>query len=55
MQIDLHAIDPELINYFKEIQFTENEFRGWKTTRLMQISRLRNLRKLNSDLKINSN
>jgi nucleoside-diphosphate-sugar epimerase len=45
----------ELINYFKEIQFTENEFRGWKTTRLMQISRLRNLRKLNSDLKINSN
>ncbi len=30
----------ELINYFKEIDFTEKDFRGWKTTRLMQINRL---------------
>ena len=30
----------ELVKYFKEINFTEKDFRGWKTTRLMQINRL---------------
>ncbi len=37
---DLDRGAAELVNYFKEIGFTENEFRGWKTTRLMQINRL---------------
>lgn len=30
----------ELVNYFKMIEFTEQDFRGWKTTRLAQINRL---------------
>lgn len=37
---DLDRGATELVNYFKEINFTEREFRGWKTTRLMQINRL---------------
>lgn len=37
---DLDRGATELVNYFKEIDFTEKEFRGWKTTRLMQINRL---------------
>jgi nucleoside-diphosphate-sugar epimerase len=37
---DLDRGAAELIQYFKEIDFTEKDFRGWKTTRLMQINRL---------------
>lgn len=37
---DLDRGATELVNYFKEIDFTEKDFRGWKTTRLMQINRL---------------
>jgi len=41
----------ELVSYFKEIKFTEQEFRGWKTTRLMQINRLKNQGKLDASLR----
>ena len=43
----------ELVNYFKEIEFTEKDYSGWKTTRLMQINRLREQGKL--DLKLRRN
>lgn len=41
----------ELINYFKEIEFTEQDFRGWKTTRLMQLNRLREQNQLDQKLR----
>ena len=41
----------ELVSYFKEIKFTEQEFRGWKTTRLMQINRLINQGNLDNELR----
>lgn len=41
----------ELVNYFKKIEFSEKEFRGWKTTRLMQINRLRGQGKLDVKLR----
>lgn len=44
----------ELINYFKEINFTEQDFRGWKTTRLMQINRLREQNMLDEKLRFRS-
>ena len=30
----------ELVEFFRKINFTEEDFRGWKTTRLMQLKRL---------------
>jgi nucleoside-diphosphate-sugar epimerase len=44
----------ELINYFKDINFTEQDFRGWKTTRLMQLNRLREQNKLDQKLRYRS-
>jgi hypothetical protein len=44
----------ELINYFKEINFTEQDFRGWKTTRLMQLNRLREQNLLDEKLRFRS-
>jgi len=41
----------ELVNYFKEIEFTEQDFRGWKTTRLMQLNRLRDQNQLDQKLR----
>ena len=41
----------ELINYFNEIKFTEQDFRGWKTTRLMQLNRLREQNQLDQKLR----
>jgi nucleoside-diphosphate-sugar epimerase len=35
----------ELVEYFKKIQFSEKDFRGWKTTRLMQLNRLKEQKK----------
>ena len=48
---DLNRGATELVNYFKEIEFTEKEFRGWKTTRLMQINRLMKQGKLDIKLR----
>ena len=48
---DLDRGATELVNYFKEIEFTEKEFRGWKTTRLMQINRLAEQGKLDVKLR----
>jgi nucleoside-diphosphate-sugar epimerase len=42
----------ELINYFKEVHFTEHDFRGWKTTRLMQLNRLKEQKLLDQKLRI---
>lgn len=42
----------ELINYFKKIELTEQDFRGWKTTRLMQLNRLREQNLLDQKLRI---
>jgi nucleoside-diphosphate-sugar epimerase len=44
--LDLGAA--ELVSYFKKINFTEQDFRGWKTIRLIQLNRLREKNKLDS-------
>ncbi|MDB9934036.1 NAD(P)-dependent oxidoreductase [Candidatus Thioglobus sp.] len=41
----------ELVNYFKKINFTEKDFRGWKTTRLMQLNRLVEKKELDSTMR----
>ena len=41
----------ELVNYFKEIAFQEQDFRGWKTNRLLQIQRLGNQNQLDEKLR----
>jgi nucleoside-diphosphate-sugar epimerase len=51
---DLDRGAAELVNYFKEIDFNEKDFRGWKTTRLMQINRLRQQGFLDEKLRIGS-
>lgn len=38
---DLDKGGKELVNFFDKIKFSEDDFRGWKTTRLMQLKRLR--------------
>jgi nucleoside-diphosphate-sugar epimerase len=50
--LDLGAA--ELVGHFKEINFTEQDFRGWKTTRLMQLNRLRENNELDSTWRKNS-
>ena len=41
----------ELVDFFRKIDFTEQNFRGWKTTRLMQINRLKAAGELDEDLR----
>lgn len=48
---DLDRGASELVEYFKKISFTEQDFRGWKTTRLMQLNRLSDAGALDSSLK----
>ena len=48
---DLDRGAAELVNYFRQIGFTEQGFRGWKTTRLMQITRLGEQGKLDKNLR----
>lgn len=48
---DLDRGAAELVQYFNKIEFAETEFRGWKTTRLMQINRLREQGKLDAKLR----
>lgn len=48
---DLDIGAQELIDYFKKINFKEEDFRGWKTTRLMQIKRLSDLKKIDNQLR----
>ena len=48
---DLDRGAAELVNHFQDIGFTEKEFRGWKTTRLMQINRLSSQGKLDVKLR----
>jgi nucleoside-diphosphate-sugar epimerase len=45
---DLDLGASELVGHFKGINFTEQDFRGWKTTRLMQLNRLRENSELDS-------
>ena len=49
---DLDRGANELVQYFQKINFTEEEFRGWKTTRLMQINCLIKSGKLDERLRI---
>ena len=49
---DLDRGAVELVEYFNNIGFTESDFRGWKTTRLMQINRLSDQGKIDQDLRI---
>ena len=42
----------ELVEFFKKINFTEQDFRGWKTTRLMQLNRLKGLNQLDDALRM---
>ena len=49
---DLDRGANELVDYFNKIKFTESEFRGWKTTRLIQINRLNLLGKLDAKLRV---
>ncbi len=49
---DLDRGATELVGYFQEIGFTEKDFRGWKTTRLMQINRLREHGMLDDNLRV---
>jgi len=48
---DLHKGGEELVNYFKKINFTEDDFRGSKCNRLKQLESLRTQNMLNGDLK----
>ena len=48
---DLDRGAAELVEYFRKISFTEQDFRGWKTTRLMQLNRLRDTGELDSTLR----
>lgn len=48
---DLDKGAQELIQFFKENNFNESDFRGWKTTRLMQLNRLKEENKLDSNLR----
>lgn len=48
---DLDRGGQELVEFFKKINFTEQDFRGWKTTRLMQLNRLRDSGKLDQKLR----
>ena len=41
----------ELVDLFKKIDFVEQDFRGWKTIRLMQINRLKAAGKLDNHLR----
>ena len=42
----------ELVNYFKEINFTEEDFRGWKTVRLKKLNWLKEKSKLDEKLRM---
>jgi nucleoside-diphosphate-sugar epimerase len=48
---DLDKGAVELVSYFEEIGFTEHDFRGWKTTRLMQLNRLIENKKLDAAMR----
>lgn len=48
---DLDRGATELVNYFRKIDFTEQDFRGWKTTRLMHLNRLRDQGRLDDKLR----
>jgi nucleoside-diphosphate-sugar epimerase len=47
---DLDKGGKELVEYFDKVKFTENDFRGSKCNRLIQLELLRKQNKLNSDL-----
>lgn len=49
---DLERGGRELVEYFKKINFTEQEFRGHKTNRLSQLKLLINKKKINENFKI---
>jgi nucleoside-diphosphate-sugar epimerase len=49
---DLDKGGIELVSYFKEIDFSEQDFRGWKTIRLKQLNRLNENNKLDEKLRI---
>lgn len=42
----------ELVVYFRQINFSEEDFRGWKTTRLKQLSRLQQNGRLTSEMRL---
>lgn len=42
----------ELVDFFKRIKFAEQDFRGWKTTRLMQLNRLKGVGRLDDSLRM---
>jgi len=48
---DLDKGGRELVDFFDKIKFTEDDFRGWKTTRLMQLKRLREAGQLDDKLR----
>jgi len=48
---DLDRGAKELVDYFRTIGFTEKDFRGWKTTRIMQLNRLKEAGKLDESLR----
>ena len=48
---DLDSGAAELVEFFRRVNFTESDFRGWKTTRLIQINRMIELEKLDMKLR----
>ena len=48
---DLDRGGRELVEFFTKINFTEQDFRGWKTTRIMQLHRLKDAGKLDHGLR----
>ena len=48
---DINRGGEELVRYFKNVKFTEKEFRGSKVTRLMKINELLEQKKINSNLR----
>lgn len=51
-EFDLYSGGKELVNFFRKINFTEDDFRGKNCNRLMQLKHLINTKTISEDLRI---
>lgn len=49
---DLDKGARELVNFFDKVKFSKEDFRGWKTTRLMQLNRLIEIGRLDKNMRL---
>jgi nucleoside-diphosphate-sugar epimerase len=42
----------ELVNFFQKVKFSEDDFRGWKTIRLIQLNRMRSAGQLDKNFRM---